>query len=106
MREKADTQEDSTADVGGSVPWHVVAVRALPAYRLHVRFADGVEGIVDASKLILGSDPGVFLALRDPEVFVQVRLEYGAVTWPGELDLAPDAMHDEIVSNGHWEVPE
>jgi hypothetical protein len=26
----------------------------------------------------------------------------GAVTWPGEIDLAPDAMHDEIKKNGKW----
>jgi hypothetical protein len=26
----------------------------------------------------------------------------GVVTWPGELDLAPDAMHDELQKNGGW----
>lgn len=25
-----------------------------------------------------------------------------ASLWPGELDLAPDAMYDEIKANGHW----
>jgi hypothetical protein len=29
-------------------------------------------------------------------------LEYGAVTWPGEIDLAPDAMYEEIKQNGTW----
>jgi hypothetical protein len=38
----------------------------------------------------------VFAALRDETVFRQVFLEYGAMTWPGEIDLAPDAMHEEI----------
>ena len=27
---------------------------------------------------------------------------YWDVTWPGELDLAPDAMHTEIKKNGCW----
>jgi hypothetical protein len=24
------------------------------------------------------------------------------VTWPGEIDLAPDAMYAEIKQGGHW----
>nr|WP_143002361.1 DUF2442 domain-containing protein [Nitrosospira sp. Nl5] len=48
--------------------------------------------------------PGVFAALADPEIFAQAHVELGAVTWPGELDLAPDAMHDEIEKNGVWKL--
>ncbi|MEO8622163.1 MAG: DUF2442 domain-containing protein [bacterium] len=77
-------------------------VRALPGHRLAVRFADGTSGEVDVSKLIFGPMPGVFEALRDPVLFEQVGIELGAVTWPGELDLAPDAMYDEIRANGSW----
>lgn len=40
--------------------------------------------------------------MKDQAQFNQVRLIEGAVTWPGELELAPDAMHDEIKRNGHW----
>ena len=47
---------------------------------------------------------GVFAALADPDVFAQVHVEFGAVTWPGELDLARDAMHDEIEKNGVWKL--
>ncbi len=78
VRAKADTQEDSTADVGDGGPGHVVAVRALSAYRRHVRFADGAKGVVNASRLIVGTDPCVIVALGDPEVFAKVRLELGA----------------------------
>jgi hypothetical protein len=31
-----------------------------------------------------------------------VFLDLGAVSWPGEIDLAPDAMHDEIEAHGEW----
>jgi hypothetical protein len=44
----------------------------------------------------------VFACLRDPDVFAQVGIDHGAVTWPGEIDLAPDAMYDEIKANGWW----
>ncbi|MGH8515273.1 MAG: DUF2442 domain-containing protein [Gammaproteobacteria bacterium] len=35
-------------------------------------------------------------------LFRQVRLECGAVTWPGDLDLAPDAMYEVIKVYGEW----
>jgi hypothetical protein len=44
----------------------------------------------------------VLEALRDPTLFARVRVEAGAVTWPGEIDLAPDAMYDEIRAHGTW----
>ena len=46
----------------------------------------------------------VFAALRDPSLFAQVALDYGAVSWPGELDLAPDAMHAAIQEREEWRL--
>jgi hypothetical protein len=54
------------------------------------------------SQLVFGPAPGVFERLRDRARFEQVGIAHGAVTWPGELDLAPDAMYDEIRSKGSW----
>jgi hypothetical protein len=33
---------------------------------------------------------------------IAVRFEDGAVTWPGDIDLAPDAMYREIKRSGEW----
>jgi hypothetical protein len=40
--------------------------------------------------------------LQDPAVFGQLQVTDGFVTWPGELDLAPDAMYEAIKENGQW----
>jgi Protein of unknown function (DUF2442) len=45
---------------------------------------------------------GVFPQLKDPLAFRQARVEDGVLTWPGELDLAPDAMHEAISAHGKW----
>jgi hypothetical protein len=29
-------------------------------------------------------------------------VDHGAVAWPGDIDLAPDAMYAEIKRNGAW----
>jgi hypothetical protein len=83
-------------------PWRVTAVEALPDFRLRVAFADGVHGVVDLSQVVHSPRAGVFAALPDPSLFAQVGLELGAVTWPGELDLAPDAMYDSIREHQEW----
>jgi len=89
-----------------SVAWRVVAVDPHPDLRLHVRFIDGTSGDVMlgsflASPRVTGT---IFEPLRDPEVFRQVRVEMGVVSWPNGADLAPDAMYDHIRTQGHWTV--
>lgn len=85
-----------------NVLWIVTEVAPGLDYTLQVRFVDGLKGRVEMKGLILGSKPGVFAALADPALFAKVYLEYGAVTWPGEIDLAPDAMHEAIKAGGVW----
>jgi hypothetical protein len=84
------------------VKWRILRVEPRDDFTLAVEFVDGTRGVVMMSDLIHAEDAGVFAALRDPEVFSAVYLQYGAVTWPGELDLAPDAMYDEIKVSGRW----
>lgn len=84
--------------------WRVADVEAAAAYRLRVRFNDATEGEVDLSKLILGQNAGVFAALRDEALFRRVHVALGAITWPGGLDLAPDAMYRAIRERGEWIV--
>lgn len=85
-------------------PWRVRNVVALPKFRLEVTFMDGLQGYVDLSHKILSEKAGVFTQLREPSFFNKVHVEYGAVTWPGEIDLAPDAMYDQIKKHGEWRV--
>lgn len=100
MRTQSAAQQDSplgvTPPIQPRMPWRVAAVEALPDFRLHVRFVDGTEGTVDLTALIQSPSAGVFASLGDPTLFAQAHVEYGAVTWPGEIDLAPDAMYAEI----------
>ena len=53
----------------------IVAAQALGDYRLHLRFEDGVEGVVDLAPDL--SFRGVFEPLRDPAYFALVRVDAG-----------------------------
>ena len=75
--------------------WDVVEVVPQKDHRLFVRFKDGLAGNVG---LKLEDLTGVLAPLADPEFFRQVFIDGGAVAWPGEIDLAPDAMYADIAS--------
>ena len=82
--------------------WRVTEVEALPGFRLRVALADGLTGTVDMSRMVHSPKAGVFAALADASLFAQVTLDYGAVAWPGELDLAPDAIYAAIQEHREW----
>ena len=103
MSVQAASEADPAPALTPSAPrWRVAEVRALPGWRLHVRFNDGLEGMVEMEREIHAPDAGVFAALADPERFAAVRVDFGVATWPGDIDLAPDAMYAEIKAHGSW----
>ena len=103
MPTQTASQEDRAPAIAPSrAAWRVSTVEPLPGFRLRVRFNDGLEGEVDMAREIHAADAGVFAELADPRRFAEVAVVFGAVTWPGEIDLAPDAMHAEIKAHGCW----
>ena len=81
----------------------IVAAKALGNYRLHLRFEDGVEGVLDLAPQL--SFRGVFEPLRDPAYFALVRVdpESGTVAWPNGADLDPDVLYGRITGTPIWQ---
>jgi hypothetical protein len=75
--------------------WDVVEVKPEPDWCLFVRFRDGLRGRV---RLRSEELTGVLAPLREPQFFKQVFIDQGAVAWPGDIDLAPDAMYRQVAS--------
>jgi hypothetical protein len=74
----------------------IVAIEPRQNFRLYVRFEDGIEGEADLSDI---AGRGVFRRwLEHPGEFQEVRVDEqsGAPTWPGGLDVAPDALYVEL----------
>jgi hypothetical protein len=79
-----------------------VEVKALPQYRIWLRYDDGVQGEVDLSDL---AGRGVFRIWTDAAVFRAVKLgSHGAIEWSPELDLCPDAMYLRLTGKTVEEV--
>ena len=79
--------------------WDVIGVKTIAPLALQVQFEDGTIGKVKFENSHLTGD---FEALKNPMLFEQVHVDHGAVAWPGDLDLAPDAMYSAIKSQGEW----
>jgi hypothetical protein len=69
--------------------WDVKSVKPLAGYRIYVELENGQCGIFDLKPYL---DRGVMRELRDEHYFRQVGIVFGAVTWPHEQDIAPDAL--------------
>jgi hypothetical protein len=83
---------------------HVVDVRCVGSYRLHLEFEDGRSGVLDFSS---EEWSGVFEPLRDPSFFRQVELddELGTIVWPNGADFAPETLHRMLVEQRDTAAP-
>ena len=68
----------------------VVEVRAREAYRLWLRFENGEEREFDCMLLL---DKKPYKKLADKRFFKQARVALGTVSWPGEIDIAPETLY-------------
>ncbi|MBV1786942.1 DUF2442 domain-containing protein [Marinobacterium sp. D7] len=59
-------------------------------------FEDGTQGEISIADRLFGP---MFEPLKDPEFFALARVdEFGAVCWPNDADLAPDALYRKIAT--------
>jgi len=75
----------------------IIKVEPRDNFTIYIEFEDGRCGIKDMSPLL---QKGVFKPLQDPDFFNQVVLneEIGAPSWPNGVDLAPDSLYENLLS--------
>jgi hypothetical protein len=79
-----------------------IEVKALPNFRIWLRYDDGVEGEIDLSDL---AGRGVFKPWNDLAFFDSVRLaSHGAIEWGPDLDICPDAMYMRLTGKSPEEL--
>ena len=67
--------------------------KALPDYRLWVRFSDNTEGEIDLKDFIASDARPIVAALRDQTAFCAIRVEMDTVVWANGFDLAPEFLY-------------
>ena len=72
----------------------VSSVEAVPDYRLVLTFTTGERRCFDMRPYL---QYPVFRRLENPAFFGLARVDYGTVTWPGEIDIAPETLYERSV---------
>lgn len=71
--------------------WDIVTLEYLGGYRLRLTFRSGETGEVELSSY--ASYGGVFSRFAEPDYFRQVYIDHGVLSWPGEVDIAPETIY-------------
>ncbi|MCL2615853.1 MAG: DUF2442 domain-containing protein [Dehalococcoidia bacterium] len=72
----------------------VISVTPTDDYKLEIEFDNGERRIFDATQLL---SMKVFAPLRSKAFFKLVRVEYGSIAWPEDLDYCPDTLYMQSV---------
>jgi hypothetical protein len=72
----------------------VVKVRVQAGYTLELEFENGERRLFDMTPYM---EKRPFNRLKDSPLFALARIDYGTVTWPGEIDIAPETLYDRSV---------
>ena len=74
----------------------VTDAKALPDYRLQLRFSDGTEGDIDLREFIESDARPIVKALRERSAFVAIRVEMDTVVWANGFHLAPEFLRERL----------
>jgi hypothetical protein len=74
----------------------VVDAKYIDGYKIHVRFNNGEEGVVDLTESLWGP---VFEPLKDPVGFQRFEVSklYHTITWENGADLAPEYIYEKMI---------
>jgi hypothetical protein len=70
----------------------VIAVTPKPDFQLDIEFENGERRRFDMTPLLAIKPWNRVAALQ---IFERVRVDYGTVVWPGEIDIAPETLYDD-----------
>ena len=68
-----------------------IAVETLPDYCLLLTFENNEQKCFDMKPYLNAT---VFQPLKNPGFFKLARIDYGTVTWPNEIDIAPETLYE------------
>ena len=69
----------------------IIEVEALKDYQLKLTFDNGEIKIKDMKPYL---DKGIFKKLKDINVFNNVKIKYGTVSWENDIDMCADSLYE------------
>ncbi len=86
--------DDELVVAGEALGPRVISVHPLPDYKLSLAFNNGERRVFDVKPLL--SFPA-FAPLKNEMLFHAVRVQFGTICWPGNIDYCPDTLYMQSV---------
>jgi hypothetical protein len=77
----------------------VSAARPIEDYGLFLTFTNGEQRVFDV-KPLLSMD--VYKRLKNKNIFNSVRVSFGSILWPHDIDYCPDTLYAESIAIDEW----
>jgi len=74
----------------------VCKAQVCPDYHLLLTFDNGERRLFDMTPYL---HYPVFQRLRNPGFFTLARVNYGTVTWPYDIDIAPETLYEKGIGD-------
>ncbi len=84
----------SNTIIGAPLGPRVTKVEPTDDFKLLLDFTNGEKRVFDAKQIM---DIKVFEPLKNIAFFKSVKVEYGTVVWPKDIDYCPDTLYMQSV---------
>ena len=72
----------------------LTSAKAIDNHRVAVTFEGGERGVFDCAPYF---NQSYWKPLNDPSIFKGAYVEYGHLTWPGDIDISPLEVWEDTV---------
>ena len=79
----------------------IVLAEAMPDFKVRVTFDTGETGVFDCVDYLRHP---YWQKLGDPAFFKLVRVEYGTLVWPEDIDIAPEDIWEKTVRDSNQDA--
>ena len=71
----------------------IIKAKYTDEYKIKLEFSDGMAGEVNLKEVVISDHRPIFNQLKDLSIFKNFKVEYDTLTWPNELDIAPEYLY-------------
>ena len=78
---------------------YISDAKYIDSYRIHLKFSNQKEGILDLKDIIFNDHRSIFKELIDLQKFKKFKIAADTIVWENGLDLAPEFLYEQMMAS-------